>query len=119
MVDACSGNKFSEAEAATFKHTTHIFLTQYCEIARLAMAAEFELFALTIKFHYLMHCALQAKYFSLKKSWCYSGEDFMKHSKRLMAACTRGVKPQNVPLKFAEKYPVALHLLFKKIEEAS
>ena len=62
------------------------------------------LFHETIKFHMLMHCALQSRYLNLKLSYCYAGEDLMRIVKKVVASCCRGTTAHKVLEKFILKY---------------
>ena len=71
-----------------------------------------KLFNVTVKCHYLAHALLQAKWINPRLGWCYGGEDFMFHTRRLMASCCRGNKPAKAVSKFARHYRIAMHLQF-------
>ena len=71
-------------------------------------------FNLTIKGHYLAHTILQSQWLHPKFGWCYSGEDFMQQSKRLMARCTAGNSAQKASLKFSTIYRIGLHCILER-----
>jgi hypothetical protein len=70
-----------------------------------------KLFDVTVKAHYMAHIALLSVFMNPRLSWTYSGEDFMQHSKRLMAACARGVQPAMIAHKFLFHYRIAMHVM--------
>ena len=48
------------------------------------------LFAVTAKSHHLVHGAIFAKYLHPARGWCFSGEDFMRHTQRIVRNCVAG-----------------------------
>ena len=68
-----------------------------------------KLFNVTIKAHYVGHGILRARHINPRWGWCYSGEDFMGITKRLMAACCKGNTPAQAARKFAKHYRIGLH----------
>ena len=114
IIDEHRGNKLPPDAAAALLAQCHRFLTVYVQLGRDAIACELDLFSETIKCHYLLHAAMQARWIHVRKTWCFSGEDFMKHSRRLMASCANATKPHSLPAKFVNKYLVAMHLLLRK-----
>jgi len=75
------------------------------------------IFDVTIKTHYMLHQALQAKWFNPRKIWNYAGEDFMHKCKTLLESCVRGTSAPQAQNKFADKYRYALHYMFREFEE--
>ena len=73
-----------------------------------------KLFDVTVKAHYLAHIALLSVFMNPRLAWTYSGEDFMQHAKRLMGACTRGVKPAKISGKFLFHYSIAMHIMMSE-----
>ena len=104
------GNKLPPPKATEFVKKSVEFLCLYSQCADHAAEEEYEAFDITIKGHYLYHSALDSKHIHPKKVWNFSGEDFMKHSKRLLSECTRSIKPWDVVHKFVDKYLFALNL---------
>ena len=80
---------------------------------------ELNCFNITVKCHYLLHAACQGRYLHPKKTWCFAGEDFMKHSKRLVGACCRSMSATNVVSKFCKKYQTAMFLAIAQDEQFS
>jgi hypothetical protein len=74
-------------------------------------------FDCTIKTHWTIHCAQQAPFLNPRKSWNFSGEDFMHKVKILMQSCVKGNTIQQSEVKFADKYAFALHLVFSAYED--
>ena len=118
-------NKLPTAVAADFLETTHRFLTLYQEASRLVVDGVaagnippgITFFSITVKAHVLLHCALQAGWAHPFRTYCFAGEDFMKHSKRLIGACCRAMSAQHVSSKFAEKYVLALDTSFRRLQQ--
>lgn len=51
----------------------HNFATTYSALSRKAASMEPELFALTIKLHYIMHICMHANKLHPKVTWCFGG----------------------------------------------
>ena len=119
LVDGCTNHRFSTEEADQFEQFTAEFLAIYADLARVSIERHLELFDVTIKSHYTQHCSRQASQISLKKSWNFTSEDYMKHMKRLAGTCTRGVRHHNVVSKLAEEYLYALDMMCKNHQERS
>ena len=117
IVDTTPGNALGAEAGAQFSAQTLAFTQMYSALARDAIALKVKLFDVTIKCHMLCHCADQGEHFHPKLSWCYSGEDFMRHSKKLFLACVKAVKEPDVIDKFILKYLYALHHAFNDKDE--
>lgn len=76
----------------------------------------YQVFDVTVKTHWMLHSAMVAAFFNPRKSWNYSGEDFMHKSKTLLQACMVGNSFTRAVIKFAGKYTYAMHLLFMEFE---
>ena len=68
-----------------------------------------KVFNLTVKSHFLAHLGSQVTWLHPRHSWCYSGEDFVRHMKWLTKTCTPGLGPKAVPLKVLARYTLAMH----------
>ena len=66
------------------------------------------LFNFTIKFHYLIHIALMAKFCNPRKLWCYAGEDLMQRGRQIIQYSVRGTPYWLVCTKVMKKYIVGL-----------
>ena len=95
----------------------HDFATTYSALSRQAATMELELFTMTIKMHYIIHICRFADRLHPKLTWCFGGETFMKVARGLMQSCMRASSPYDATRQFGEKYPYALHCLFKKISK--
>ena len=62
------------------------------------------LFHFTIKYHYLLHCALMSKYLNPNFFWCYSGEDMMARIKRVIVSAHSGTPAHVLVNKAMQKY---------------
>ena len=96
--------------AAEFKDSVFKFLLVYNALSTQCAADNVKLFSLTIKFHYLAHCGLQASDLNPRTTWCYRGEDFMQKMKKLVSSCVRGNNALQACRKMRDKYAVALTL---------
>jgi len=66
------------------------------------------LFNFTIKFHYILHCALMSQYLNPSQFWCYAGEDMMQRIKRVIVACHDGTPAHVLVSKAMSKYAQGL-----------
>ena len=62
------------------------------------------LFHTTMKFHYMLHCAKQARRLHPRFGLCYAWEDFQKKMRLLVASCQRGTKPSLIASKVVQRY---------------
>ena len=106
--------KLPPSEHTKFCDNGFNFLVLYNAVAVHYTRIGYKLFNVVSKCHYFAHALLKAKYLNPRLGWCYGGEDFMFHTKKLMAACCRGNKPWQAVAKFAKHYRIALHLSFEK-----
>jgi len=88
------------------------FLVVYGALAKYYTDRGRKLFNLTIKAHYLAHAILNARFISPRMAWTYMGEDFMRVSRRLLAVCCAGNKPEQATVKFAMHYRVGMNQVF-------
>jgi hypothetical protein len=102
------------AVAEEYLANCYNFLALATCLANMSMQTGEKLFNITIKFHYLLHVALQARYLNPRLSWTYSGEDFMQKMKGLAAACTKGLGPYEVFNKVVSKYCLGMDLLLRR-----
>ena len=68
------------------------------------------LFNITPKNHYLCHIGIAAKYLNPRRVWCYSGEDFMRHIRRMGGGVARGTGPAMCGKKMMTWYSQGLSL---------
>ncbi len=83
-----------------------------CAQACVAMTPPRRLFNTTIKYHYVLHIALNSHHLSPRLGWCYSGEDFKRAMKLLASTCCKPRTAFNVFQKMNEKYLLGLHHTF-------
>lgn len=76
-----------------------------------ARTAGHVLFNVTPKNHYMCHIAMRCGCFNPRRSWCYAGEDFMRHIARMAAGCARGSTPQQCGAKMMTWYAHALGMM--------
>lgn len=68
-----------------------------------------KLFSITIKSHMLAHLALRAQVGNPRSSWCYTGEDWMHHLRRLASSSSRGTSERQLSSKIMDKYRWGVH----------
>ena len=61
-------------------------------------------FHITIKCHYLIHIAMNAKNIHPSLAWCYNGEDFVGRMKKIIQASCRGTPPRLLTSKAMNRY---------------
>ena len=101
--------KSCKRRASCFSHCTMRLGDHYSKLAPAK-----RLFNMTIKAHYLAHTILQSQWLNPKLGWCYSGEDFMQHTRRLMHRCTVGNTAERAGVKFASQYRIGLHCILQR-----
>ena len=98
--------------------TCHTFLCLWNEMQAFFVnnedAQDNELFHITIKTHFLLHCCLDRS--NPKKMWCFRGEDLMARMRKLAFSCAKRSQSWQVGNKAIGKYCVALDLLFKSLD---
>ena len=67
------------------------------------------LFNYTFKHHQLLHCADRAKYIHPRPTWCFIGEDYMKHTKKLAIPCAKGTRHMLVQRKILKRMLLVKH----------
>lgn len=90
----------------------HTELVQQCDhfllcstaVARHFNAEGIKVFNIVPKHHLLWHCCNQAQFLHPRLSWCYSGEDFMQHMRRLAQSVLRGTPANMISRKVAFKF---------------
>ena len=108
--------RMSGEDARRLRKVIFDFLSLYNALASYYMQAATaeRLFDVTIKFHYLAHLALSADQMNFHLTWCFAGEDFMQHTKRLMTSAVRGNSPQSSSAKMMQKYLIAMHVAMQR-----
>jgi hypothetical protein len=110
--DFCWPNDVSDA----YIHATFSFLVLFTSLNKhfkdLKEGHGFpsKLFNTTIKCHMLAHSALMAKHMNPRISWCYSGEDMMKHMRSLTHSVVFGNKLQDICWTLLRKYRCGMNL---------
>lgn len=66
-------------------------------------------FNTTIKYHYLLHLAYRSSYQCPSKGWCYGGESFLKHVRKMVQRQAVGSPPALVGNKSVQCYTQAIH----------
>jgi len=100
--------KLPVGPAAEFEKCCWAFVQLNTALGHHFHAARICLFNHNIKFHYLLHIGMCAKYLSPRKTWCYGGEAMMKIVKQLVQACQAGCPPPGVVSKVMRKYAQGL-----------
>ena len=110
--------RFPTDVARAFEQNVFDFLTLYTMAADLAPRYyDYPLFNITIKCHNLAHGAINAKYINPRLQWCWSGEDYMKWAKNIVASCVRGNNSYQVAGKILYNIYYALHIQASELEE--
>jgi hypothetical protein len=97
------------ADAATeFKQCCYDFLALFNSLATTFQKPplKMKLFNITIKCHYLLHGAINAKYLNPRLVWCYASEDYMSKIKKAGQSCVKGSAAWKVSNKMADKWLV-------------
>lgn len=95
--------------AADFLKVTHELLAIQTALNAHFVSQGLQLFHITVKAHYLLHCAMLAGVVNPRMSWCYCGEDFMQKMRTLVGSCCKGSQPSQIIVKVAVKYRRAMH----------
>ena len=109
MLEDNTGFILPDAVAADFFDTAlmHVQTQNY-----LKNLHNLQLFNITMKCHYFIHCAFRAKHLNPRKSWCFMGEDYMHHTKVLSGACLKGNSMEAANRKMVDKLMCGMHLDF-------
>ena len=91
-------------KAAELEQTAYHFVNLNATLGHFYHNRGMWLFHTTIKFHYLLHAAKQARYLHPKLGWAYSGEDYMNKMKKLTQAAHNGTPPLQVQSKVLGMY---------------
>lgn len=103
-------NVFPRAVHAEFETCIFGFLALQTSVANHYNNLGYCLFNVTIKSHMMAHIAKDSKYLNPRRGWCYSGEHFMAHMKKLAASCCKGNRANQVSSKMLAKYKFAMHI---------
>lgn len=103
--------------AATFVRASWTFLALFTALARhFVFDHGRKLFNVTIKAHMLAHLALRAaEGLNPRTAWCFMGEDYMAHMRRLAQSCARGTGETKLSLKMLAKYRWGLHFTLQPV----
>ena len=97
--------------AHTFKTLAFDSMALLTAVATYYMVTEpRSLFNTTIKCHMMLHSAANAHKINPRLSICYSGEDYMRHMKRVVASSIRGTSAAAVSGKMCAKIGAAMHM---------
>ena len=97
-------------EAAAFENAGFEALACLTHVADHFMRVEpLQLFNITIKAHYIVHIAVNAKFLNPRMAMCYGNEDYMHHMKRLVSMSIRGTKASDASKKISDKIRHAWH----------
>ena len=101
------------ADAETFKDALDGMLVLQYDISRELEASDPPVpMSITEKSHYLQHSAALSKYISPRMVWAFAGEDQQRRVQSLGKASVKGLGPARACFKLAQRYRVALHLMF-------
>lgn len=97
-------NFFPEPVFEEFMKTCENYLVLYSALAAHYNSAGLKLFNVVPKHHILWHVCFIAQYLNPRLSWCYSGEDFMLHVRRLGSASLRGTPTWHISRKVIQRW---------------
>ena len=100
---------FSKDVAASFLQMTYDFLSANNALADFFHNQNIMLFHITIKYHYLVHIALRSVGVSPSLAWCYGGESFLKHIKRICRQASFGTRMEKLSDKIIEQWMCGMH----------
>ena len=98
-----------EEVANEFVHNAFLYVQHN---SLLANAHKLPLFNVTVKLHYMLHGARNAKFLNPRMSWCFQGEDYMQHMRVLAHSCLRGNPMHQAQSKLLDKMLIAMHASF-------
>ena len=96
--------------ANDLEKTVDNFCLLYGNLAHEFQGRGIRLFNVTIKAHQLVHASRHSRHANPSFTWCYAGEDFMRHCRQLSASCLRGTKGYLLAAKFLDKYIAGMFL---------
>ena len=91
---------------------TDIFLREYSALGVMAdnMNPPQTLFSGAPKLHWLWHMSYRSYFLNPRRVATFSGEDFVKHQKKIVGKCCAATKLHNVPKTVMEKNRWSMHL---------
>ena len=95
----------------SFTKLTYDFLSENNALAAFYQKQTVMIFHVTMKYHYLVHIALLSNRLNPALGWCYGGESFLKHVKRMVGQAAHGTKLQKVGDKVIDGYLRGVHML--------
>lgn len=93
-----------------FKHAAFAINTCMNSLCTFYAAKGLALFNITPKNHYLCHIGIGAAWLNPRLAWCYAGEDFMRHIRRMGAGVAKGTGAELAGKKMMLWYSHALGL---------
>ena len=96
--------KFAPDAHADLMRNCENFLVLSSAVSNHFSGEGIKVFNIVPKHHFLWHCCFLAKYLSPRWSWCFSGEDYMQHMRRLGQSVLRGTPANMVSRKIAHKF---------------
>ena len=104
------------AEDATSVISKQIQISQLYQVLEEQYAtAATPLFNVVSKLHYSHHIFDEARHLHPHLSWCWRGEDFMNVASTLLSSCMRGRSDAGATIKAVQKYRLAMHLSWRKM----
>jgi len=74
------------------------------------------LFATTSKNHMVQHIAILAEFINPRLLWCFTGEDMMRKTQKLIGSCCKGLKAPDASVKAVRHYRLGLHILLSEMD---
>ena len=95
-------------EATKFKHAGFAMMSCFTSLSAFYAAKGTALFNITPKCHCLLHICMSTKWLNPRRSWCFSGEDFMRHVRRMGSIACKGSNAAQAGNKIVSWYSHAL-----------
>ena len=99
--------------ALQFDESVSGFLVLLADLKAHFADNDIPLFNLTEKTHFMQHSARMGATVNPRLLWAFAGEDQQRRAQKLAETCMKGLGPSKSSIKIANRYRLALHLLFK------
>ena len=97
-------NKLPVAEHTKLMKECESFLVLSTAVAHHYNGIGIKAFNIVPKHHLLWHACQQSRFLNTRMTWCFSGEDFMQHVRRLGQSVIRGTPANMLSKKMARKW---------------
>ena len=104
LEDHAELNKYTPSIHDEFMQACDKFLVLSTAVARFYADEGLKVFDIVPKHHLLWHACHMSQFLNPRRSWCYSGEDYMQHMRKLAQSCLRGTPSWMVSQKMTRKF---------------